>query len=51
MQCQHRQLKDMYGTHGTESHPEVVKLKEKMDAMFQVKTHRTAMERYMAMTT
>jgi hypothetical protein len=48
MQWLHRQLKDIYGTSYPETHPEVVKLKEKMDAMFQVKTHRTAQRRYMA---
>jgi transposase-like protein len=48
MQWLHRQLKDSYGTTYPETHPEVVKLKEKMDAMFQVKTRRTAQRRYMA---
>jgi transposase-like protein len=47
MQWLHRQLKHIYSTTYPETHPEVVKLKEKMDAMFQVKTRRTAQKRYM----
>jgi transposase-like protein len=48
MQWLHRQLKEVYGPQYTEPHPEVVELKEKMDAMFQVKTRRTAQKRYRA---
>jgi transposase-like protein/DNA-directed RNA polymerase subunit RPC12/RpoP len=48
MQWLHRQLKDIYGPTYPETHPEGVKLKEKMDAMFQVKTRRTAQKRYVA---
>jgi hypothetical protein len=48
MQWLHRQLKEVYGPQYAETHPEVVELKEKMDAMFQVKTRRTAQKRYLA---
>jgi transposase-like protein len=48
MQWLHRQLKEVYGPQYTETHPEVVKLKEKMDTIFQVKTRRTAQKRYRA---
>jgi hypothetical protein len=48
MQWLHRQLKEVYGPRYAETHPEAVDLKEKMDAMFQVKTRRTAEKRYAA---
>ena len=48
MQWLHRQLKEVYGPKYTETYPEAVKLKEKMDAIFQVKTRRTAQKRYTA---
>jgi transposase-like protein len=46
MQWLHRQLKAVYGLRYAETHPEAVELREKMDAMFQVKTRRTAQKRY-----
>ncbi len=48
MQWLHRQLKEVYGLRYVETHPEAVALKGKMDAMFQVKTRRTAQKRYAA---
>jgi hypothetical protein len=48
MQWLHRQLKEVYGPQYVETHPEAVELKEKMDAIFQVKTRRTAQKRYTA---
>jgi len=48
MQWLHRQLKEVYGPKYAETHPEAVELKEKMDAIFQVKTRRTAQKRYTA---
>ena len=48
MQWLHRQLKEVYGPKYAETHPEAVKLKEMMDAIFQVKTRRTAQKRYTA---
>jgi hypothetical protein len=46
MQWLHRQLKEVYGSDYAQTHPEGVALKEKMDAIFQVKTRRTAEKRY-----
>lgn len=46
MQWLHRQLKEVYGAQYAAIHPEAVELKEKLDAIFQVKTRRTAQKRY-----
>jgi hypothetical protein len=46
MQWMHRQLKEVYGSDYAQTHPEGVMLKEKIDAIFQVKTRRTAEKRY-----
>ncbi len=48
LQWTHRQLKDVYGTDYAKTKPEVVTLKEKIDAIFQTKTKRTAQKRYAA---
>jgi hypothetical protein len=49
MQWLHRQLKEVYGPQYAKTHPEAVELKEMMDAIFQVKTRRTAQKRYTAL--
>jgi hypothetical protein len=46
LQWTHRQLKDTYGADYAQTHPEVVALKEQIDAIFQAKTRRTAQQRY-----
>jgi hypothetical protein len=46
LQWTHRQLKDIYGPDYPQTWPEVLSLKEKIDAIFQVKTKRTAQKRY-----
>jgi transposase-like protein len=46
LQWAHRQLKDVYGTDYPQTQPAVVTLKEKVDAIFQTKTKRTAQKRY-----
>jgi transposase-like protein len=46
LQWIHRQLKEVYGADYALAHPEVVALKEKIDAIFRVKTKRTAQKRY-----
>ena len=46
MQWTHRQLKEVYGSDYAQTHPEVVAFKEKVYAIFQVKTRRTAEKRY-----
>jgi len=46
MQWMHRQLKDVYGPGYAETYPETVVLREKVDAIFRVKTRRTAGKRY-----
>jgi hypothetical protein len=46
MQWMHRQLKEVYGSDYAQTHPEVMTLKKKVDAIFQVKTRRTAEKRY-----
>ena len=51
MQWLHGQLKEVYGPHYAETHPEAVELKGKVDALFQVKTCRTAQKRYTAVMT
>jgi hypothetical protein len=48
LQWGHRQLTEVYGTHYANTHPEAVALKEKIDAIFQAKTRRTAEKRYAA---
>jgi transcriptional regulator with XRE-family HTH domain len=46
LQWAHRQLKEVYGTHYAKTRPDVVRLKEQIDAIFQAKTRRTAEKRY-----
>jgi transposase-like protein len=46
LQWAHRQLKDTYGTDYAQTRPDVVQLKERIDAIFQAKTRRTAEKRY-----
>jgi hypothetical protein len=46
LQWFHRRLKEVYGTDYAKMHPEVLLLKEQIDALFQVKTRRTAEKRY-----
>ena len=42
----HRQLKDIYGRNYAQTQPEVVKLKDQIDALLQAQTRRTAEKRY-----
>jgi hypothetical protein len=46
LQWAHRQLKETYGADYAKTRPEVVQLKEQIDAIFQAKTRRTAEKRY-----
>jgi transposase len=46
LQWAHRQLKDTYGADYAKTRPDVVQLKERIDAIFQAKTRRTAEKRY-----
>lgn len=46
LQWAHRQLKDTYGADYAKIRPDVVQLKERIDAIFQAKTRRTAEKRY-----
>lgn len=46
LQWAHRQLKDTYGADYAKTRPDVVQLKEQIDAIFQAKTRRTAEKRY-----
>jgi hypothetical protein len=46
LQWTHRQLKETYGTDYAQTRPDVVQLKERIDAIFQAKTRRTAEKRY-----
>lgn len=46
LQWAHRQLKDVYGTDYAKTRPDVVQLKEQIDAIFRAKTRRTAEKRY-----
>jgi DNA-directed RNA polymerase subunit RPC12/RpoP len=46
LQWAHRQLKDTYGADYAKTRPDVVQLKEQIDAIFQAKTQRTAEKRY-----
>jgi hypothetical protein len=46
LQWAHRQLKDVYGSKYADTHPEVLKLKDKIDHIFKAKTRRTAEKRY-----
>ena len=46
LQWTHRQLKDTYGADYAKTRPDVVQLKEQIDAIFQAKTRRTAEKRY-----
>jgi hypothetical protein len=46
LQWVHRQLKKTYGSDYARTHPDVVQLKEQIDAIFQTKTRRTAEKRY-----
>ncbi|MBC8252822.1 MAG: DDE-type integrase/transposase/recombinase [Ardenticatenia bacterium] len=46
LQWAHRQLKETYGTDYAQTRPDVVQLKERIDATFQAKTRRTAEKRY-----
>jgi len=45
-QWMHRQLKEVYGADYAKTHPEVVKLRKQIDAIFQAKTRCTAEKRY-----
>jgi hypothetical protein len=46
LQWAHRQLKDTYGVDYAKTEPDAVQLKERIDAIFQAKTRRTAEKRY-----
>jgi hypothetical protein len=46
MQWTHRQLKDIYGADYAQTRPEVVTLRQQIDAIFQAQTRRTAEKRY-----
>jgi transposase-like protein len=46
LQWTHRQLKETYGTDYAKTRPDVVQLREQIDAIFQAKTRRTAEKRY-----
>jgi len=46
LQWAHRQLKETYGTDYAQTQPDVLQLKERIDAIFQAKTRRTAEKRY-----
>jgi transposase-like protein len=46
LQWLHRRLKEVYGTDYATTHPQVLLLKKQIDAIFQVKTRRTAQKRY-----
>jgi DNA-directed RNA polymerase subunit RPC12/RpoP len=46
LQWAHRQLKDTYGADYAQTRSDVVQLKERIDAIFQAKTRRTAEKRY-----
>jgi hypothetical protein len=46
LQWAHRQLKDAYGKDYAKTRPDVVRLKEQIDAIFQARTRRTAEKRY-----
>lgn len=46
LQAWHRQLKEIYGRDYPQTQPQVVALKEELDAIFQAKTKRTAQKRY-----
>jgi len=46
LQWTHRQLKDVYGNDYAKTRPDVVRLKDQIDAIFQAKTRRTAEKRY-----
>jgi len=42
----HKQLKEIYGSHYAETHPDVEMLREKIEQIFAVRTKRTARRRY-----
>ena len=46
LQWAHRQLKETYGKDYAKTRPDVVRLKEQIDAIFQARTRRTAEKRY-----
>jgi hypothetical protein len=46
LQWAHRQFQEVYGRDYATPHPEAVTLREQIDAIFQVKTRRTAEKRY-----
>jgi hypothetical protein len=46
LQWTHRQLKETYGADYAKTRPDVVQLKEQIDAIFQARTRRTAEKRY-----
>jgi transposase len=46
LQCFHRQLKTSYGSDYPTAYPELVILKDKVDAIFQSRTKRTALKRF-----
>jgi transposase len=46
LQWLHRRLKEVYGSDYATTHPQVLLLKKQIDAIFQVKTRRTAQKRY-----
>jgi transposase-like protein len=46
LQWAHRQLKDVYGRDYAKTRPDVVRLKDQIDAVFQARTRRTAEKRY-----
>jgi len=46
LQWMHRQLQEVYGSGFAKTHPEAMVLEEKIDAIFQTKTRRTAQKRY-----
>jgi hypothetical protein len=46
LQWAHRQLKDIYGKHYAKTRPDIVRLKDQIDHIFQARTRRTAEKRY-----
>jgi hypothetical protein len=46
LQWTHRQLKQIFGAHYAKTRPDVVRLKEQIDHIFQARTRRTAEKRY-----
>jgi transposase-like protein len=48
LQAMHRTLRDQYGADFRNSHPQLLRLQQTIDAIFQARTRRTACKRYQA---